>query len=305
MVSRTRAALISLTVAASTTTLALPTAVSAAPECAISNAAAPRKVGQIPGWAESLAVDARGRAFVTDLSNGRVYRFDRPGASPVALTGDVGASGGVLVRPDGSLLVGTLNQGPAQHNAKLLIINPNTGAVVTYAQHLTGIDGIALAPDGAVYATTFGGTWVERVAPDRHVDLQWAKVLSPNGIAVSPDGTQVWVIQTWVAPHLYRIPVAHPDQPQVWASAAPEDALAIPDGLTLDSAGRPVIATHAAGAVWRVENRSFCALRPALLGTTQVAYGHAATGFSAGRLYRTGIDGGIYEIPAGFDPGGR
>lgn len=279
--------------------------VTAAPACTTTSAAAPVKVGQIPGWAESIAVDDAGRLFATDITTGKVYRIDRPGAAAIAVTGNVKASGGILVRPDGKLLVGTQNQGPFTLGAKLLLVDPDTGAVSTYAAGLTGIDGIALAPDGTVYATTFGGSYVQRVTPGGIVETRWAKVFSPNGIAVSPDGSEVWVIQTWLAATLYRIPVNDPAHPAAWVKAAPEDALALPDGLTVDSEGRPVVSAHLTGEVWRVENGSFCALGPALPFSPQVVYGNGPTGFSAGRMYRAGAEGGIYEIPAGYDPGDR
>ncbi|GAA0588678.1 hypothetical protein [Streptomyces crystallinus] len=37
-------------------------------------------------------------------------------------------------------------------------------------------------------------------------------------------------------------------RPRRWISASAGDALALPDGLTLDAEGRPLIAAHAAGA---------------------------------------------------------
>jgi sugar lactone lactonase YvrE len=201
--------------------------------------------------------------------------------------------------------VGTANNGPLVTDAKVLQVDPDTGAVSTYAEGLGGIDGIALAPDGSVYTTTFAGVDIGRVSPTGIVEPHWANVLSPNGIGVSPDGRYVYVIQTAPAPVLYRIAVDAPGQPQRWITADLLDALAIPDGLTLDRNGVPLIATHVAGQGWRVQNGRFCAVYSGLFGTTQLTYGHGSTGFSAGRLYRAGIDGGIYEFPAGFDPNGR
>lgn len=286
-----------------------PAAAHAAPACgATRGAAAPVEVAHIPDWVESIAVDKRGRMFATAYFTGRVYRIDAPGSTPVPLTGNIGANGGVVVREDGRLLVGTGNDalhsltGDALPLSKLLLVDPESGQVGTYASGLGGIDGVALAPDGTVYTTTVGGRNIGRVTPDGRVDPSWARVRQPNGIAVSPDGTQVYVIQTTVAPGLYRIPVDDPAHSRRWISAAPSDALALPDGLTLDSRGRPLIATHTAGQIWRVEADTLCAVESGLYLSTQITYGRGDRGFSAGKLYRSGVNGKIYEVPAGAEP---
>ncbi|MER5889640.1 SMP-30/gluconolactonase/LRE family protein [Streptomyces sp. NPDC001941] len=284
----------------------------AAPACADRGEGAPVEVARVPDWAESIAVDAAGRMFVTGLYGGRVYRIDAPGRTPVPLTGNIGANGGVVVRPDGRLLVGTGNDvlhsvtGDFLPVSELLLVDPETGASSTYASGLGGIDGVALAPDGTVYTTTLGGRGIGRVTPDGRVTPVWAKVAQPNGIAVSPDGRAVYVVQTTVAPGLYRIPVDDPGHPSRLVSAGPADVLALPDGLTLDRAGRPLIATHASGQVWRVEGVEegagaprLCAVESGLHLSTQLVYGRGAGSFAAGRLYRAGVDGRILEVPAG------
>ncbi|MFI8930970.1 SMP-30/gluconolactonase/LRE family protein [Streptomyces sp. NPDC053474] len=285
-----------------------PAPASAAPACAAPGRGAPVQVARVPDWVESIAVDKRGRMFATAYFTGRVYRIDAPGRTPVPLTGDVGANGGIVVREDGRLLVGTGNDlahsltGDALPTSKLLLVDPDTGEVSTYATGLGGIDGVALAADGTVYTTTLGGRNIGRVSPDGRVDPAWARVPQPNGIAVSPDGTQVYVIQTTVAPGLYRIAADDPAHPRRWVSVDPSDVLALPDGLTLDSKGRPLITTHAAGQIWRVEDGRLCTVASGLHLSTQVTYGQGDRGFAAGRLYRAGVDGKTYEVPAGADP---
>ncbi|MFD9411571.1 SMP-30/gluconolactonase/LRE family protein [Streptomyces sp. NPDC059989] len=265
-------------------------------------------MAQIPDWAESIVVDKRGRMFATAYYTGRVYRIDAPGSAPVPITGNIGANGGIVVGGDGRLLVGTGNDlahsltGDAFPLSKLLQVDPESGAVSTYASGLGGIDGVALAPDGTVYTTTLGGRNIGRVTPDGRADPAWARVPQANGIAVSPDGEQIYVVQTTVAPGLYRIPVGDPAHPQRWISAGLSDVLALPDGLTLDGRGRPLVATHAAGQIWRVEGGSLCTVASGMHLSTQITYGQGERGFSAGRFYRAGVDGKIYEIPAGAEP---
>ena len=280
----------------------------AAPACAPTGPAAPPvQVAQLPDWVESIAVDARVRMFATAYYTGRVHRIDAPGSAPVALTGNIGANGGIVVRADGKLLVGTGNDlahsltGDLFPRSELLLVDPDSGAVSTYASGLGGIDGVALAPDGTVYTTTLGGWNIGRITPDGRVDPAWARVPQPNGIAFSPDGSEVLVVQTALAPGLYRIPVSDPDRPRRWISTALPDALALPDGLTLDGAGRPLISTHASGQIWRAEGGSLCAVTSGLHLSTQLTYGRGDSGFAAGRLYRAGIDGRILEVPAGAE----
>lgn len=288
--------------------LLTPASAHAAPACDATPSAPPVQVAHIPDWVESIAVDKQGRMFATAYFTGRVYRIDAPGSTPVALTPNVGANGGIVIREDGQLLVGTGNDvghsltGDVFPASKLLQVDPESGKVTTYASGLGGVDGVALAPDGTVYTTTVGGHRIGRVTPDGRVDPAWAQVAQPNGIAVSPDGGQVYVIQTTVAPGLYRIPVNDPAHPQRWISTRLSDALALPDGLTLDSQGRPMIATHTAGQIWRAQGGTLCAVQSGMYLSTQITYGHGDHGFSAGKLYRSGVDGKIYEVPAGAEP---
>ena len=79
----------------------------AAPNCAgVGGKSA--EVAKIPGAAlEGLAVDGSGRAYVTDIVSGRVYRIDAPGqpAYPIAKVPS-GGGGALAWMPDGTLLVG-------------------------------------------------------------------------------------------------------------------------------------------------------------------------------------------------------
>ncbi|GAA1463480.1 SMP-30/gluconolactonase/LRE family protein [Williamsia maris] len=309
-VSRSRVA-ITLIVAATAVGLITPSAASAAPSCEGVTPQRATTVARLGGWIESIVVDEKGRLFATDLYRGRVYRIDHPGATPRVLADfadGVILPGGVVVRPDGKLLVGTYNYGPITANARVLLIDPDTGSTSVYASGLIGIDGVALAPDGTVYTSTLISTAIGRVTPAGQVTPHWTdRVVSPNGIAVSPDGRYLYAIQTWPSPSLYRIPVNAPHDAAPWIRSSHRDFAAAPDGLTVDSQGRPLVTTHLSGQVWRVDADHFCSVSVGAdrRGTTQVTYGHGTQGFSHGRLFRTGVYGEIDEVPSAFDPGGR
>lgn len=60
----------------------------------------------------------------------------------------------------------------------------------------TGLNGIAVAPDGTIYASNTGGTQrVYRITPegDGSVFVEGAPLNSPNGVAIDPDGNVVVV----------------------------------------------------------------------------------------------------------------
>ncbi|MFD8981984.1 hypothetical protein [Streptomyces sp. NPDC059564] len=117
----------------------------------------------------------------------------------------------------------------------------------------------------------------------------------------------MYVVQTTVASGLYRIPVGDPAHPRRWISADADadatDVLALPDGLPLDGRGRPLVSTHTAGQIWRAEEGRLCAMESGLPLFTQLTYGRGHRGFSAGRPYRAGVDGEVYEVPVGAEPG--
>ena len=61
---------------------------------------------------------------------------------------------------------------------------------------------------------------------------------------------------------------------------------------------------NAAGEIVRIDAPGrYCVLGSGLPLSSVVSYGRGNRGFSAGRLFRAGFDGRIYEIPGGFSPG--
>jgi gluconolactonase len=280
----------------------------AAPACNV--AAEPlREVARIPfpGEFEALAVDDRGRMFATDLLNQYVWRIDRPGATPVVLAKGFNSMGGIVVRPDGKLLVGTGNDpitgttGYLKPSAKIFLVDPETGAKSVFAV-VRSANGLAQGPDGTVYASNLFGNSIARIRPNGAVDLDWARMLTPNGLAVAPDNSALYVARTVVDGAVTRVPIGNPDAPTNIAATSGLDAAAFPDGLTVDSAGTPIVATHL-GGIWRVENDgTVCVLASGVWLSSNVGYGRGTEGFSAGRQFRVGFDGVVHEIPAGFDP---
>ncbi|UGT61668.1 SMP-30/gluconolactonase/LRE family protein [Nocardia asteroides] len=284
-----------------------PTA-QAAPVCA--GAGQPTlPAASIAGALEGLTVDARGRAFTTDIATGRVFRIDAPGAAPVPIgTVPSGGGGALAWTPDGGLLVGygadaRALAGDVLRAAGIVRMDPDTGATTPVAAGLSAANGLAVAGDGTIYATNDFGSLVGRVAPGGAVQADWASLPSANGAVLDRADEYLYVGRTFSNPGVSRIPLANPGAPQSLLDLGGADALAAPDGLTLDSAQRPIVPFNTAGQVVRVDApQRYCVLSSGNPSTSVVTYGRGASGFAAGRLFAATFTGSIYEIPGGFDP---
>ncbi|MBC2643188.1 MULTISPECIES: SMP-30/gluconolactonase/LRE family protein [unclassified Rhodococcus (in: high G+C Gram-positive bacteria)] len=288
--------------------VAAPSIAVAAPTCPGAGQA-PVRVGSIPGAAlEGATVDGAGRLYTTDLVSGRVFRLDAPGAAAVPVaTVPSGGAGALAWATDGSLLVGygadaRVLLGDVLRPGAIAKLNTATNVLTPFASGLSAANGLDVTADGIAYATNDFGTQIGRVFPDGRVEPNWATLPSANGAVLGADDRYLYVSRTFVNPGVSRIPLANPGAPESILDLTGGDVLAAPDGLTLDSKGRPVVPANARGEIWRIDAPGrYCVLGSGLPTSSVVTYGKGATGFAAGRLYRVGFDGAIYEIPGGVD----
>ncbi|MCZ4535007.1 hypothetical protein O4159_05945 [Gordonia terrae] len=285
-----------------------PAPAAAAPVCAGAGQPA-RLVGSVPGAAlEGLTVDAAGRLYTTDLITGRVYRLAGPGAPAVPIARVPGGSGaGALAwTPGGTLLVGygadpRVFVGDALRHASIARLDINTRALRTWVTGLSAANGMDVSARGNVYATNDFGNLIGRVSPTGAVQAAWGALPSANGAVLGRGDGWLYVSRTFVNPGVSRISTANP---RVVQNLLNVGAPSTPDGLTLDSRDRPVVPFNATGEIVRVTAPgSYCVLATGLPTSSVVSYGRGDRGFSAGRLFRAGFDGRIYEIPGGFDAG--
>lgn len=118
------------------------------------------------------------------------------------------------------------------------------------------------------------------------------------------DDQYLYVSRTFVNPGVSRIPVASPSRPESLLDLKGFDLLAFPDGLTLDSRDRPVVPMNGSGDIVRIDAPGkACKLASGLSSSSVLVYGRGTQGFSAGRLFRAGFDGKVYEIPSAYDAG--
>ena len=287
--------------------VAAPTA-QAAPTC--QGAGQPTlPAASVPGALEGLTVDERGRAFTADVLTGRVFRIDAPGAPavPIGTVGNGGA-GALAWTPDGGLLVGygadaRVLVGDSLRHAGIVRMDTDTGVTTPVASGLGAANGMAVGADGIIYATNDFGSSIGRVYPNGVVQPDWARFPSANGAVLGDGDRFLYVGRTFVDPGVSRIPVDNPGAPQSLLDLGDGDALSAPDGLTLDSADRPVVPFNSTGQVIRIDApQRYCVLGSGNPFTSVVTYGRGDSGFSAGRLFGATFTGSIYEIPGGFDP---
>ncbi len=284
--------------------LQAPTA-AASPVCPGAGAP-PVKLAQIYGSAlEGLAIDGEGRLYTTDIISGRVYRVDAPGQPAYPIATVPGGGGALAWMPDGTLLVGyganpTVFIGEFVKAAGIVRLNVDTLEVTPFATGLSAANGLAVTKDGTVYATNDFGSFVGQILPNGAVNPAWARFPSANGAVLDAADDYLYVSRTFVNPGVSRIPIANPSAPESLVDFRGFDAFNAADGLTLDSAGRPVVPLNLRGEVVRIDGPGqLCVLGSGIPTSSVVVYGRSNEGFSAGRLFRVGFDGAVYEIPGG------
>jgi len=290
------AALAALLTALSAALLIAPAA-SAAPDCP-GGRIPPRTLASTGDTLEYGIFDRRGRFFYSDQSTSFLMRIDRFGDAPKPLA-PVPAPGAMVFASDGSIIIGTGDglqngaSGDMNPMSGLLRVNPDTGAVQTYVTGLGMANGVALAPDGTIYATNDVGFDIDRVQGGK-VDHPWARVYSTNGVVVSPDNRYVYVSQTFAPAAIQRISVADPSQVTPYAVAQGGDMPAGLDDMTIDQRGNLYVAANGAGQVWKVDTSgAICVLAAGLVFPSAVNFG---VGSNSRNLYVVAFDGRISEL---------
>lgn len=283
----------------------------AAPAAAVrvcSDAQPPRLVLAGQGSLEAAIVDEHGRLFYSATTRNAIMRLDHPDAEPVVLAGGIESPGGLAFDADGMLLVGGPNSlvngaiGNVVGLSQLLRIDPDSGARSVAATGLSMGNGLVAGPDGSVYASDDIGVNIDRIRGSR-VEPGWAKVLSPNGLAIDPSGRWLYAAQTFVPAAIARIDLNDPRRVSDYVRLPVEDIAAGLDGMTIDGAGRLVVTANVPGEVWRVgTDRSVCRVAPGLPNASAVAVGRGPDGFSAGNAYAVGFSGRIIEMPGAAAP---
>jgi hypothetical protein len=101
----------------------------------------------LPHFANDIAVDSQGNAYITDSLSPIIYKVDAQGVASVFLENSQLSGGtgfglnGIVFHPDGYLLVAKTNDGTL---FKVPVANPASFTAVTSSQSLVGADGMLL-----------------------------------------------------------------------------------------------------------------------------------------------------------------
>lgn len=268
------------------------------------SATLPRTLVSGRGVLESTVVDARGRLLFTDTGARALMRLDAPGSAPVAVAQGVRSPGGLALEPSGTVLLGEGDGfvdgllGNVAPGSRLLRVDTDLRTSSVYASGLAMANGIVRGSDGTVYGSDDVGLGIDRVPPGGGpVQPRWASVISPNGLALSPDGGTLYAAQTFQPAAIVSIDVAHPDRLATFARPPLTDVAAGLDGLAADAGGTLYVAANGAGEVWRVDRGgAICALARGLLLPSAVAVGRAGGPFAADSLFVVTFSGSVLEL---------
>ncbi|MGK8488298.1 SMP-30/gluconolactonase/LRE family protein [Nocardia asiatica] len=274
-------------------------AVAAIPACAATGPA--RTLVAQPRTFEAAAFDRQGRLLVSDWLGNRIDVLDTPGAAPRTIA-SIDAPGGIAPLPDGAVLVGSGIAAPALLAptfgfARLMRLDPATGQLAPYAGGLSMGNGVAIAPDGTVYASNDLVPALDRVDPDGTVHRGWYRETPANGLALSPDGRTLYAnvslggdTRTLAIDTATGVARTHFRPPAGFENAFLDD-------LDIDRAGRLYAPAYFAGQVWRIDtDGTVCALATGLALPAGITVGVDRAGFAAGSVYVTTHTGQVVEI---------
>jgi gluconolactonase len=292
------AALITLAALVTTSVALLGAApASAAPDCA-GGRITPQVLQTTGDVLEYGIFDHQGRFFYSDQTSSMLMRIDHFGEAPKAMA-PVPAPGAMVFMKGGSIVIGSGDSvqngshGDENPTSSLLKVDPETGALQTYATGLGMANGLALGPHKTFYATNDVGSDVDRVRRGKTLH-SWAKVNSTNGVVISPDHRYVYVSQTFTPAAIQRISIADPTQVTPYAVAQGSDITAGLDDMTIDRRGNIYVAANGAGQVWKVDTSgTICVLAGGLTTPSAVNFG---VGANSRNLYIVGFDGHISEL---------
>lgn len=207
---------------------------------------------------EGPCFDRQGNLYLTDIPHGRIFRVS-PSGDWQEVANTSGWPNGIAIHNDGSLWVADYLRG-------LLRVNPQSGAVEVVLGHrnsesFKGINDLVFDKDGNCYFTDQGQTGmhnptgsVYRLRTNGQLDQVLTNAPSPNGIALDTSGRFLFVAVTrgnavWRGPLL---PDGSISKVGVFRSFFGTSG---PDGMTVDSENRLVVAHASLGGAFVMNAR--------------------------------------------------
>lgn len=202
--------------------------------------------------------DGNGNLYVTDIPHGRIFR--------VSSTGDWeqiiqyrGEPNGMKLYDDNHLLITDYQNG-------LMLLDINKGEIKPFlerrnTERFKGVNDLTFDSKGNLYFTDQGQTGlhdptgrVYRLSPQGKLDMLLSNCPSPNGLVLSVDEKVLFVGMTR-GNCVWRVPLQEDGTVnkvgQFFTSYGPSG----PDGLTIDTKNRVLVANPGLGYVWVLNHR--------------------------------------------------
>jgi gluconolactonase len=209
---------------------------------------------------EGPAFDGDGNLYCVDIPWGRIFRVSPQGEFTVVAEYD-GEPNGLAFHRDGRLFI-------TDHTRGLLTLDPAHGSVATlldrpHLERFRGLNDLTFATNGDLYFTDQGESGLQdptgRLYCLRHngpLELLLDRIPSPNGVALAPDESVLFVAVTranavWRVP-LTLMPGGGITRVGVFLQLSGGTG---PDGMAMDAAGSLVVAHIGLGCVWMFSNR--------------------------------------------------
>jgi gluconolactonase len=222
-----------------------------------------------------------GNLYVVDASFGRILRIRPDRSVEIATTYD-GTPNGLAVHPDGDILIADRVNG-------ILRLDPVSGRVETFLGRerlepgFKGPNDLVFDRSGNLYFTDQGDTGLQdptgrvfRYRPDGRLDCLLANVPSPNGVALNPDESRLFVAVTF-AQQVWHMPLlADGTTKKVGVFQNFTGGFSGPDGLAVDETGGLAVCQNRMGSVWLFDALGIPTFRIVScrgMMTTNAAYG--------------------------------
>jgi gluconolactonase len=196
------------------------------------------------------------RLLVTSISRGKLYEIPLDGGDPLEVAEPGGGPNGLALGPDGAVYIAQ-NGGHVITELAEPVVPPGIqrwdGTTVEYVatEGLQAPNDLAFAPDGSLWfsdpyprldraAPTPGKVWRLEPAGGRlELMVDWA--LQPNGVAISPAGDALYLVET-VLKRIDRLPLTAdgcgPSEPFLTLERGEQD------GIAFDVEGNLYMACH-------------------------------------------------------------
>ena len=197
--------------------------------------------------------DTQGNLWLVDIPHGRILRLSPQGDWTVVAEYD-GEPNGLALRHDGMLLIADYKNGLLSLDPAMGVISP----VLTRrnSERFKGPNDLIVARNGDVYFTDQGQTGlhdptgrVYRLRTDGRLDCLLSNGPSPNGLALTPDESALFVAMTRDNA-VWRLPLLADGSTSKVGRFAQFYGTSGPDGMAMDAAGNLFVAHASLGAVF-------------------------------------------------------